>query len=126
METQNKRDTVGSSWPLCIECHRSGASRTIRLSGRRRRKTRFSPTYLLAAMAMAPSSSALPPTASMAWKTTTNGKSAQLQHAAKPIPAVDLPALQSAGRVLHDQLVKDAQAVPELGDMLTIRAYLSA
>lgn len=72
-------------------------------------------------MAMAPSSSALPSSTSAAWR-ATNGKSAQLQHAAKHVPAVDLPALQGAGRVLHDQLVKDAQAVPELGDMLTIRA----
>ncbi len=39
----------------------------------------------------------------------------------KPIPTLDLPALQSASRVIQEQLVKDAQAVPELGDMLTIR-----
>lgn len=52
------------------------------------------------------------------------------QPASKPAPTVDLPSLQSASRVLQDQLVKDAQAVPELGDMLTIRvfsfSYLSA
>lgn len=72
---------------------------------------------------LVPSSSALPPSASVAWRTTSN-KNAQLQHAAKPVPTVDLPALQGAGRVLHDQLVKDAQAVPELGDMLTIRTCL--
>ena len=71
-------------------------------------------------MAMVPSSSALVPSTNAAWN-ATNGKNIQLQHAAKPAPAVDLPALQGAGRVLHDRLVKDAQAVPELGDMLTIR-----
>lgn len=42
-------------------------------------------------------------------------------HAPRPTPAVDLPALQNASRVLHGQLLKDAQAVPELGDMLATR-----
>ncbi|KDQ63476.1 hypothetical protein JAAARDRAFT_695291 [Jaapia argillacea MUCL 33604] len=37
-----------------------------------------------------------------------------------PPPIVDLPALQSASRVLQDQLAKDAQLVPDLGEMLTI------
>ena len=34
---------------------------------------------------------------------------------------LDLPALQAASRVLHEHFLKDAQAVPDLGDMLTIR-----
>lgn len=44
----------------------------------------------------------------------------------RPTPAVDMPSLQSASRVLEEQLVKDAQAVPELGDMLTIRTLAAA
>lgn len=43
--------------------------------------------------------------------------------AQKPEPVVDLPALQNASRVLQEQFVKDAQIVPDLGDMLTIRAF---
>jgi hypothetical protein len=35
---------------------------------------------------------------------------------------VDLGALQSASRVLQDQFLKDAQIIPELGDMLTTRS----
>ncbi|KAF9462165.1 nucleoporin [Collybia nuda] len=34
-------------------------------------------------------------------------------------PPVDLPALQNASRVIQDQLVKDSQIIPELGDTLT-------
>ena len=70
-------------------------------------------------MAMVPSSSALPPSTSVARK-AADENNLQPQHAAKLIPTVDLAALESAGRVLHDQLVKDAQTVPELGDMLSI------
>ncbi|KAG1862206.1 nucleoporin [Suillus subluteus] len=33
--------------------------------------------------------------------------------------ALDLPGLQSASRVLHDQFMKDAQIIPDIGDMLT-------
>jgi nuclear pore complex protein Nup155 len=39
-----------------------------------------------------------------------------------PAPVVDLAALQSASNALQEQLSKDAQAVPDLGEMLTIRA----
>ena len=35
---------------------------------------------------------------------------------------VDLSSLQSASRVLQEQLVKDSQAIPDLGDTLSIRA----
>lgn len=73
------------------------------------------------AMAMVPSSSTLPSGTGAVWK-SNDTRNAQLQHAAKPVPTVDLPALQGAGRVIHEQLLKDAQAVPALGDMLTIRA----
>ncbi|CAL1695590.1 unnamed protein product [Somion occarium] len=51
--------------------------------------------------------------------TTSSAKPSQAQMAAGPPPLLDLPSLQSASRVLHDQFVKDAQSVPELGDMLT-------
>jgi nuclear pore complex protein Nup155 len=37
---------------------------------------------------------------------------------AKPAP-VDLNALQNASRVLLDQLAKDAQGIPDLGETLT-------
>lgn len=42
----------------------------------------------------------------------------------KPPPVLDLPALQAASRVLHEQIAKDAQIVPDLGDMLTIRTFI--
>ena len=39
-----------------------------------------------------------------------------------PKPAtLDLPALQAASRVLQDQFVKDAQIIPDLGELLSIR-----
>ncbi|EKM61129.1 uncharacterized protein PHACADRAFT_24346 [Phanerochaete carnosa HHB-10118-sp] len=76
-------------------------------------------------MAMVPSSSALPSGTNAVWKTST-ARNTQLQHAIKPVPTVDLPALQGAGRVIHEQLVKDAQAIPALGDMLTILKALTA
>jgi nuclear pore complex protein Nup155 len=73
-------------------------------------------------MATALSSSALALAASTA-RNTVATKNLQLQHAVKPASVVDLPALEGAGRVIHEQLVKDAQSVPELGDVLTIRAF---
>ncbi|KAF8846309.1 nucleoporin [Paxillus ammoniavirescens] len=36
----------------------------------------------------------------------------------RPSPAVDLPGLQTASRVLHDQFVKDSQIIPDIGEML--------
>jgi hypothetical protein len=54
--------------------------------------------------------------------TSTNGlNSRQLLPASKPAPVVDLPALQSASRVLQDQFIKDAQVIPDLVDTLTTR-----
>lgn len=50
---------------------------------------------------------------------SVNGsKFKQTQVASKPAPVLDLPALQAASRVLQEQLVKDSQAVPDLGDMI--------
>lgn len=50
---------------------------------------------------------------------SVNGsKFRQAQAASKPAPVLDLPALQAASRILQDQLVKDSQAVPDLGDMI--------
>lgn len=43
--------------------------------------------------------------------------------ATAPALVVDLAALQAASSALQEQLSKDAQAVPDLGEMLTIRAY---
>ncbi|KAH9857879.1 nucleoporin [Lenzites betulinus] len=43
----------------------------------------------------------------------------QTQVATKPVPVLDLPALQAASRVLHEQLVKDSQIIPDLGDMIS-------
>jgi nuclear pore complex protein Nup155 len=42
-----------------------------------------------------------------------------------PLLAPDLSALQSASRILHAQFLKDAQAVPDLGDMLSLCALHS-
>ncbi|KAI0757109.1 nucleoporin [Daedaleopsis nitida] len=51
---------------------------------------------------------------------SVNGsKFRQAQAASKPAPVLDLPALQAASRILQDQLVKDSQAVPDLGDMIS-------
>ena len=33
-------------------------------------------------------------------------------------PAVDLPALSAAARVLHDVFLRDAQSIPDIGDIL--------
>lgn len=41
----------------------------------------------------------------------------------KPTP-VDLPALQNASHVLLEQLSKDAQIIPDIGDALTACEYL--
>ena len=50
---------------------------------------------------------------------SVNGsKFRQAQVASKPAPVLDLPALQAASRVLQDQLVKDSQVIPDLGDMI--------
>lgn len=38
--------------------------------------------------------------------------------------ALDLPNLQGASRVVQEVLVKDAQIVPDLGELLTIRMLL--
>lgn len=40
-----------------------------------------------------------------------------------PTPLVDLSALQAASRTLHDLSSKDAVAVPDLGDLITLRVY---
>jgi len=59
--------------------------------------------------------------------TSTNGlNSRHLLSASKPTPVVDLPALQSASRVLQDQFIKDAQVIPDLVDTLTTRESLVA
>ncbi|KAJ3475958.1 hypothetical protein NLI96_g11485 [Meripilus lineatus] len=57
---------------------------------------------------------------------STNGRPSQPRPTQEPRPTLDLPALQSASRVLHEQYLKDAQAVPELSDMLTIPTIQSS
>lgn len=52
---------------------------------------------------------------------TTNHASTSRPRVPPPRPSLDLPALQEAGRLVQDQLIKDAQIIPDLGDMLTIR-----
>ncbi|KAI0824272.1 nucleoporin [Trametes gibbosa] len=39
--------------------------------------------------------------------------------ATKPIPVLDLPALQAASQLLQEQLVKDSQIIPDLGDLIS-------
>jgi nuclear pore complex protein Nup155 len=60
------------------------------------------------------------PVAALNYSTDNTGVAARHMPSAKPTP-VNLPALQSAGRVLQDQFVKDAQIIPDLGDTLTAR-----
>ncbi|KAK7694765.1 hypothetical protein QCA50_001953 [Cerrena zonata] len=45
-------------------------------------------------------------------------KTGHPQPAPGPPPLLDLPGLQAASKVLQEQFAKDAQAVPELGEML--------
>ncbi|KAI0068445.1 nucleoporin [Artomyces pyxidatus] len=53
--------------------------------------------------------------------TSSNGfPTRQLPPPPKAVPTLDLPALQSASRVLQEQFAKDAQTIPDIGDMLTI------
>ncbi|KAJ3552249.1 hypothetical protein NM688_g4248 [Phlebia brevispora] len=75
-------------------------------------------------MALAPSSSSLSPSSTNNLGMSTNVKNSQ--QVSRPAPTVDLPALQGASRVLQDQLVKDAQSIPELGDMLSIPGMASS
>ena len=50
---------------------------------------------------------------------SVNGsKLRQTQAASKPAPVLDLPALQAASQVLQEQLVKDSQIVPDLGELI--------
>ncbi|KAI0053328.1 nucleoporin [Auriscalpium vulgare] len=44
----------------------------------------------------------------------------------KPAPSLDLPALQSASRVLQEQFVKDAQTIPDTCEILTAPPQSSA
>ena len=53
--------------------------------------------------------------------TATSSLFRQNQPQARPVSVLDLPGLQSASRVLHDQFMKDAQIIPDIGDMLTTR-----
>ena len=46
-------------------------------------------------------------------------QSRQIQSVTKPV--LDLPAMQSASRVLQDQFIKDAQVIPDLTDTLNTR-----
>jgi hypothetical protein len=41
-------------------------------------------------------------------------------------PVVDLDVLQAASRVLQEQLLKDAQIIPDHGEMFAYSAYLSS
>lgn len=51
---------------------------------------------------------------------SAHGLGSSTWQAAVPKPApVDLTALQNASRVLLEQLAKDAQIVPDIGDTLT-------
>lgn len=56
---------------------------------------------------------------STSFASTSRGKPA----APRPA-ALDLPALQGASRVVQEVLIKDAQIVPDLGELLTIRMLL--
>ncbi|KAL1952061.1 hypothetical protein VTO73DRAFT_1210 [Trametes versicolor] len=49
----------------------------------------------------------------------SGSKLRQAQGASKPVVVLDLPALQAGSRVLQEQLVKDSQIIPDLGDMIS-------
>ncbi|KAJ2920291.1 hypothetical protein MD484_g125, partial [Candolleomyces efflorescens] len=54
------------------------------------------------------------------YRTTTAPFNPSIRNPPPPKPApVDLTALQSASRVLHDQLAKDAQVIPDLGETIS-------
>ncbi|TCD69902.1 hypothetical protein EIP91_005726 [Steccherinum ochraceum] len=57
---------------------------------------------------------------------STNGLHAPTQVSPAHSPSVDIIALQNASRLLQEQFVKDAQMVPELGDMLNISGIQSS
>jgi hypothetical protein len=40
----------------------------------------------------------------------------------QPLSSLDIPALQVASRVLQDQMMKDTQIIPDLGEMFTYGA----
>jgi hypothetical protein len=42
----------------------------------------------------------------------------------EPAPVVDLQALQAASGVLQEKMNQDASAVPDFGEMLTIRTCI--
>ena len=50
------------------------------------------------------------------YASTSRGKTTT----SRPVP-LDLPALQGSSRLVQEQLLKDAQIIPDLSDMLTIR-----
>ncbi|TFK41242.1 nucleoporin [Crucibulum laeve] len=58
-------------------------------------------------------------------QSTRNSASTRQIQPPKPVP-VDLPALQSASRVLLEQFTKDAQIIPDLGESLTAHGQVSA
>lgn len=94
----------------------------ILLEGRVLKGSESQPRHLFSLMASgAPFSASHSFGPSVAFTTTAGAKSHPLQSISKPAPVVDLPALQSASRVLQDQLIKDAQVIPDLLDTLTTR-----
>ena len=59
-----------------------------------------------------------------------NGGFASSSRDATPAPLsksapLDLPALQTASRLIQEQLIRDAQIIPDLGDMLCTIFFLS-
>ncbi|EMD42139.1 hypothetical protein CERSUDRAFT_90739 [Gelatoporia subvermispora B] len=57
---------------------------------------------------------------------SVNGKGRSVQPPTKAIPVLDLPALQNASQVLQEQFTKDAQVIPDLGEMLSIPGMQSS
>jgi len=77
---------------------------------------------------MAAPMAALPPFSASYQQQQSAGTSSLFRHnqtQARPASVIDLPGLQSASRVLHDQFMKDAQIIPDIGDMLTTRKLLT-
>ena len=57
----------------------------------------------------------------LAQASTSNASNLTRQPPSTKSDVVDLPALQSASRVLLEQLAKDAQIIPDIGETLTTR-----
>ena len=98
---------------------------TIRGQETSKKSTKFTSVgaYVLMAFASSSTSRPLGGFQSKMDATAWNAGSSQRAPVAPKPATLDLPALQAASRVLQDQFVKDAQIIPDLGELLSIRKF---